>query len=179
MSRLHKEYFLALYPPNVERLAEFRAEADESLGAQAAIEAADKVSFEQYLAEYARRLKTVTQFLFLTYAKNFVLEAYFLIFAVLESLPRPTVKRSGTDMKTKNQTGQALLELAVDKAANDDGIAPPAARESPQPVASRAGVRKKSGARASRRHRSRRGNPARLIAPAAVAPRRPNTYKAV
>ena len=52
MSRLHKEYFLALYPPNVERLAEFRAEADESLRAQTAIEAADKVSFEQYLAEY-------------------------------------------------------------------------------------------------------------------------------
>src|SRR5262245_52493402 len=52
MSRLHKEYFLALYPPNVERLAEFREEADESLRAQAAIEAADKMSFEQYLAEY-------------------------------------------------------------------------------------------------------------------------------
>jgi glutamate--cysteine ligase len=53
MSRLHKEYFLALYPPNVDRLAEFRAEADESLRAQAAIEAADKVDFEQYLAEYS------------------------------------------------------------------------------------------------------------------------------
>ena len=52
MSKLHKDYFLALYPPNVERLAEFRAEADESLGAQAAIEAADKISFEQYLGEY-------------------------------------------------------------------------------------------------------------------------------
>jgi glutamate--cysteine ligase len=53
MSRLHKEYFLALYPPNVDRLAEFRAEADESLRAQASIEAADKVSFEQYLADYS------------------------------------------------------------------------------------------------------------------------------
>jgi glutamate--cysteine ligase len=52
MSRLHKEYFLALYPPNVERLTEFRNEADESLKAQAAIEAADKVSFEQFLADY-------------------------------------------------------------------------------------------------------------------------------
>src|SRR5690348_15599899 len=52
MSKLHKDYFLALYPPNVERLAEFRAEADESLRAQSAIEAADKMSFEQYLAEY-------------------------------------------------------------------------------------------------------------------------------
>jgi glutamate--cysteine ligase len=53
MSRLHKEYFLALYPPNVERLAEFRAEAEESLRAQAAIEAADRLSFDQYLAQYA------------------------------------------------------------------------------------------------------------------------------
>jgi glutamate--cysteine ligase len=52
MSRLHKEYFLALYPPNVERLAEFRAEADESLGAQASVEAADTVSFEEFLAHY-------------------------------------------------------------------------------------------------------------------------------
>jgi glutamate--cysteine ligase len=52
MSRLHKEYFLALYPPNVERLAEFRNEADESLEAQASIEAADKLDFEQYLSEY-------------------------------------------------------------------------------------------------------------------------------
>jgi glutamate--cysteine ligase len=53
MSRLHKEYFLALYPPNVERQAEFRAAADESFVAQKAIEAADRMSFEQYLAEYA------------------------------------------------------------------------------------------------------------------------------
>jgi glutamate--cysteine ligase len=56
MSRLHKEYFLALYAPNVGRQAEFRAAADESLGAQAAIEARDAKSgksFEQYLAEYA------------------------------------------------------------------------------------------------------------------------------
>jgi glutamate--cysteine ligase len=52
MSKLHKDYFLALYPTNVERLAEFRLEADESLRAQAAVEAADKISFEQYLAEY-------------------------------------------------------------------------------------------------------------------------------
>ena len=45
MSRLHKEYFLALYPPNVGRQAEFRAAAEESLGAQAAIEAADRHQF--------------------------------------------------------------------------------------------------------------------------------------
>jgi len=53
MSRLHKEYFLALYPPNVDRQAEFRAAADESLAAQRAVEAADRMSFEQYLSEYA------------------------------------------------------------------------------------------------------------------------------
>jgi len=53
MSRLHKEYFLALYPPNVDRQAEFRAAADESLRAQKAIEAADKISFEEYLAQYS------------------------------------------------------------------------------------------------------------------------------
>jgi hypothetical protein len=32
-------------------------------------------------------------------------------------------------MKTKNQTEQHLLELAVTTAANEDGIAPAAARE--------------------------------------------------
>ena len=53
MSRLHKEYFLALYPPNVERQAEFRAAADESLRAQKAVEAADKISFEEYLVQYS------------------------------------------------------------------------------------------------------------------------------
>jgi glutamate--cysteine ligase len=52
MSHLHKEYFLALYPPNVERQAEFRAEADESLRAQASVEAADRLSFEDFLAQY-------------------------------------------------------------------------------------------------------------------------------
>ena len=53
MSRLHKEYFLALYPPNVERQAEFRAEAEESLGAQSRVEASDKLDFEAFLAQYA------------------------------------------------------------------------------------------------------------------------------
>jgi glutamate--cysteine ligase len=53
MSRLHKEYFLALHTPNVGRQAEFRAEADESLRAQAHIEASDRISFPQYLADYA------------------------------------------------------------------------------------------------------------------------------
>lgn len=36
-------------------------------------------------------------------------------------------------MKTKNQTEQSLLELAVAKAANEDGMNPPATRENTQP----------------------------------------------
>lgn len=54
MSRLHKAYFLELYPPNEQRLAEFAAEAQESLEKQAALEAADAVPFDQYLANYFR-----------------------------------------------------------------------------------------------------------------------------
>jgi glutamate--cysteine ligase len=54
MSRLHKAYFLDLYPPNEQRLAEFGAEAAESLERQAAMEAADCITFDQYLADYFR-----------------------------------------------------------------------------------------------------------------------------
>ena len=36
-------------------------------------------------------------------------------------------------MKTKNQTEQDLLELAVTKAANEDGFTPPATRDNTQP----------------------------------------------
>ena len=35
MSATHKDYFLDLYPPNEERLAEFASEAQESLEKQA------------------------------------------------------------------------------------------------------------------------------------------------
>jgi hypothetical protein len=35
-------------------------------------------------------------------------------------------------MKTKNQTGHSLLELPIEKAANDDAIVPPAGREAAQ-----------------------------------------------
>ncbi len=52
MSATHKAYFLDLYPPNEERLGEFRQEAEESLAKQKAIEATDKGSFEGYLAQY-------------------------------------------------------------------------------------------------------------------------------
>jgi glutamate--cysteine ligase len=52
MSNLHKDYFLGLYPPNESRLAEFGAEAQESLQAQRNIESADRTNFDAYLAHY-------------------------------------------------------------------------------------------------------------------------------
>ncbi|HEX7012670.1 MAG TPA: glutamate--cysteine ligase [Steroidobacteraceae bacterium] len=52
MSRMHKSYFLELYPPNEQRLAELAAEAEESLAEQARLEASDRVTFDQFLAEY-------------------------------------------------------------------------------------------------------------------------------
>jgi glutamate--cysteine ligase len=52
MSMMHKDYFLELYPPNEERLAEFATEARESLEKQRNIEASDHESFEKYLARY-------------------------------------------------------------------------------------------------------------------------------
>ena len=55
MSNLHKNYFLDLYPPNEQRLAQFAEQATASLEQQAAIERADSMSFDQYLANYFRR----------------------------------------------------------------------------------------------------------------------------
>jgi glutamate--cysteine ligase len=52
MSKLHKDYFLGLYPPNERRLGEFAAAAQESHEAQRRIEAADRESFDEYLAKY-------------------------------------------------------------------------------------------------------------------------------
>jgi glutamate--cysteine ligase len=52
MSKLHRDYFLGLYPPNEMRLAEFAAQAAESHEAQARIEASDKIDFDTYLAQY-------------------------------------------------------------------------------------------------------------------------------
>ncbi len=52
MSKLHKDYFLGLYPPNESRLREFAGEAADSLEAQRSIEAADKTNFDTYLAHY-------------------------------------------------------------------------------------------------------------------------------
>ncbi len=52
MSRMHKDYFLDLYPPNERRLAEFAAAGQESHDEQRRIEAADKTDFDTYLAHY-------------------------------------------------------------------------------------------------------------------------------
>lgn len=52
MSREHKAYFLELYPPNEQRLAQFAAEAEQSLQRQSELEAADRVDFDQFLADY-------------------------------------------------------------------------------------------------------------------------------
>jgi glutamate--cysteine ligase len=52
MSKTHKEYFLDLYPPNEERLAEFAGQARESLAKQASMEAADRGTYEDYVARY-------------------------------------------------------------------------------------------------------------------------------
>jgi glutamate--cysteine ligase len=52
MSKLHKAYFLEMYPPNQARLAEFAVEARQSLERQQAIEAADRGTFEEYLDHY-------------------------------------------------------------------------------------------------------------------------------
>jgi glutamate--cysteine ligase len=52
MSKLHKAYFLDLHPPHEARQDEFTAEAEESLRAQARIEASDKIGFDEYLAQY-------------------------------------------------------------------------------------------------------------------------------
>ena len=52
MSKLHKEYFLGLYPPNERRLAQFSAAAQESHRAQERVEATDKADLDTYLADY-------------------------------------------------------------------------------------------------------------------------------
>ena len=52
MSTMHKAYFRDLHTPNPQRLAELSAEAEQSLTTQREIEAADRLSFEAYLANY-------------------------------------------------------------------------------------------------------------------------------
>jgi glutamate--cysteine ligase len=55
MSRAHQDYFRSL-PLNEARLAEFRQEAEESHARQAAIEAAQAGTFEDYLADWFARI---------------------------------------------------------------------------------------------------------------------------
>ena len=55
MSKVHKDYFLGLYPPNEQRLNAFSAAAANSHEAQRDIERSDKVDFDKYLAEYFAR----------------------------------------------------------------------------------------------------------------------------
>jgi len=52
MSQLHRSYFLELYSPNESRQLEFAQEAEASLAEQARLEAADRLSFDEYLARY-------------------------------------------------------------------------------------------------------------------------------
>jgi len=52
MSQQHREYFAALPPMSPGRLAEFEAEAAQSLRAQQELEAADAEPFEDYLGRY-------------------------------------------------------------------------------------------------------------------------------
>jgi glutamate--cysteine ligase len=52
MSRMHRDYFRELYPPNAGRLAELRAEAEASLEEQRAVEARDTLPFAEFVARY-------------------------------------------------------------------------------------------------------------------------------
>jgi hypothetical protein len=52
MSRMHRDYFRELYPPNPGRLAELRAEAAHSLVEQRAIESRDSLPFAEFVARY-------------------------------------------------------------------------------------------------------------------------------
>jgi glutamate--cysteine ligase len=56
IARAHQEYFRSLPAPNAGRLEEFEVEARESHAKQAAIEAAQQGTFEDYLADWFARL---------------------------------------------------------------------------------------------------------------------------
>ncbi len=51
-ARKHRDYFEAITPMPAERYSEFEAEALRSIERQHEIEANDRISFEQYLANY-------------------------------------------------------------------------------------------------------------------------------
>jgi len=52
MSRMHRDYFRDLYPPNEGRLGELATEAVDSLREQRAVEAADTLPFAAFVARY-------------------------------------------------------------------------------------------------------------------------------
>jgi glutamate--cysteine ligase len=52
MSRLQRDYFRDLYPPNEQRIAELADQAAESHEAQRAIEAADRLDFPEFVARW-------------------------------------------------------------------------------------------------------------------------------
>ena len=52
ISRMHRDYFRELYPPNPGRLGELRAEAAHSLEEQRAVEARDTLPFAEFVARY-------------------------------------------------------------------------------------------------------------------------------
>jgi glutamate--cysteine ligase len=52
MSRMHRDYFRDLYPPNEGRLAELATEAADSLREQRVVEAADTLPFGAFVARY-------------------------------------------------------------------------------------------------------------------------------
>ncbi len=55
MSRLQRDYFRDLHPPNEGRLAELERQAGESHAAQQAIESADRLDFGDFVARYFDR----------------------------------------------------------------------------------------------------------------------------
>src|SRR5688500_19627249 len=52
MSRMHRDYFRELYPPNPGRLAELREEAAASLEEQRSVEDRDSMPFAEFVARY-------------------------------------------------------------------------------------------------------------------------------
>jgi glutamate--cysteine ligase len=52
MSRMHRDYFRELYPPNAGRVAELREEAAASLEEQRAVESRDSLPFAEFVARY-------------------------------------------------------------------------------------------------------------------------------
>ena len=52
MSRMHRDYFRELYPPNPARIAELREEAAASLEEQRTVEERDALPFAEFVARY-------------------------------------------------------------------------------------------------------------------------------